>query len=232
MKKIGVIFAVLLIFSISCKKTVESEKRLWDVSLREANELKFEYPAFSNVINDQIKTAELVMNQVQGINDEKLKIQRMSEANNQLNTGFIRNLKEIKSIKYSIRTKTTEIRSLKLDFNDISASNQTISMTERLVFDSDIKLKSIVNNRNDADALSSLVLADLKSGVSNLEKIISRAKEKENLEKKKTEQLAADKAAADKKKTEAAQPIKCQYCGTLNLATATICKSCGASLKK
>ena len=67
---------------------------------------------------------------------------------------------------------------------------------------------------------------------SNLDRIISRVRDRENLEKKKTDQLTADKAAADKKKNEAAQPVKCGYCGTLNVATATVCKSCGASLKK
>ena len=56
-------------------------------------------------------------------------------------------------------------------------------------------------------------------------------KERENLEKKKTDQLAADKAAADKKKADEAKPIKCTYCGTLNLPTAVKCKSCGAPLK-
>ncbi len=232
MKNTALLLVLALLFAAGCKKTVESEKRLWDASLREANELKYEYPTFTNVISEQIKAAETSMNQLQSISDEKLKIQKMSEANALLNSGFFRNLKEIKSLKHSIRTKTTDVRGLKLDLNELTSANQTISNSERSVFDAELKLKSIVNTRSDADALSNLVLSDLKAAVSNLDRIIAKVKEREDIAKKKTEQIAADKAATEKKKTEAAQPIKCSYCGTLNLATAINCKSCGASLKK
>ena len=112
------------------------------------------------------------------------------------------------------------------------STNQAISDAERIVFDSDMKLRNPVNTRSDADALSGLVVSDLRIAVSNLDRIISKVKERENLAKKKTDQIAADKAAAEKKKTEAAQPIKCTYCGQLNLATAIKCKSCGAALSK
>ncbi len=232
MKKISLLLVASLVLFASCKKTVESEKKSWDLNMREANELKYEYPSFSNVLNEQIKNAETAMNEAVSISDEKMKIQKMSDANALLNSAFVRNLKEIKTLKYSVRTKTTEARGLKLDYNEMMSSNQLISDAERIVYDSEMKLKNPVNSKIDADALSGLVLSDLKTAVSNLDRIISRVRDRENLEKKKTDQLTADKAAADKKKNEAAQPVKCGYCGTLNVATATVCKSCGASLKK
>ena len=101
-------------------------------------------------------------------------------------------------------------------------------LTEFLNVISDMKLKNMISSRNDADALSGLVISDLRTVVSNLDRIISRVKERENLEKKKSDQIAADK----KQKSDAAQPVKCTYCGTLNLSTAVICKSCSAQLKK
>lgn len=232
MKKIALFLVLSLIVIASCKKSVESEKRSWDVNLREANELKYEYPTFSNVINDQIKIAEAAMNEAQTITDEKMKIQKMADANALLNATFVRNLKEIKTLKYSVRTKSTEARGLKLEYNEMMSSNQAIADGERAVYDSDIKLKNTVGSRSDADALSGLVLADLKTAVANLDRVIAKVKERENLEKKKTEQVAADKAAVEKQKTEAEQPIKCSYCGVLNLASAVNCKSCGAPLKK
>ncbi len=232
MKKIALFLVLSIVFLASCKKTVESEKRSWDVNLREANELKYEYPSFTNAINDQIKIAETAMNESAAIGDEKLKIQKMADANALLNATFIRNLKEIKTLKYSVRTKSTEARGLKLEYNEMMSANQAIADGERAVFDSDMKLKNPVNSRTDADALSGLVLSDLRTAVSNLDRVITKVKERENLEKKKTEQIAADKAAAEKQKTDAAQPIKCSYCGELNLATAVNCKACGAPLKK
>jgi len=231
MKKIALFIVLSLVFLASCKKTVESEKKSWDINLREANELKYEYPSFTNVINDQIKIAETAMNEALAIVDEKMKIEKMADANNLLNAAFIRNLKEIKSLKYSVRTKSTETRGLKLEYNEIMSSNQAIADGERAVYDSDIKLKNVINGRSDADALTGLVLADLKNAVSNLDRIITKVKDRENLEKKKIDQIAADKAAAEKQKTDAAQPIKCAYCGELNMAAALKCKACGAPLK-
>ena len=58
--------------------------------MREANELKYEYPSFSNVLNEQIKNAETAMNEAVSISDEKMKIQKMSDANALLNSAFVR----------------------------------------------------------------------------------------------------------------------------------------------
>jgi transcriptional regulator with GAF, ATPase, and Fis domain len=233
MKKTALILIVCLTIFASCKKTVESEKKSWDVNISVANQLIHEFPSFANAIREQIRAAETVMNQSQSISDEKMKIQKMADANVLLNSGFVGNLKEIKSLKQTVRTKTVEARGLKFEgYSEMMSSNQAISSAEKSVSEADIKLRGIVNTKADADALSSIVLTDLKGAVAGLDSVISRVKERENLEKKKTDQIAADKAAADKKKAEEAKPIKCPYCGTLNVATAAKCKSCGAPLKK
>jgi len=228
MKKIALFLLVSLVFFASCKKTVESEKKSWDINLREANELKIEYPSFANVINDQVKIADTAMNEALALIDEKIKIQKMTDANGLLNVTFIRNLKEIKTLKYSVRTKSTELRSLKLDISEMMTSNRVIAEAERSANDANSKLQVTVNSRADADSVTGFVLSDLKSNVSLMDRMISNAKEKENLEKKKVEQAAA----IEKQKTEAAQPIKCTYCGVLNVPTAVNCKGCGAPLKK
>jgi len=232
MKKTTIFLILSILLFTSCKKTAESEKKSWDLNLREANELKYEYPSFTNVINDQIKIAETSMNEALVMTDEKLKISKMSDSNYLLNTGFLRNLKEIKSLKYSIRTKSTEARDLKPDYNEMYSRNQAISDCERAVYDSDVKLRNVITSRTDADSLSGLVLSDLRNAVSNLDIIINRVKERERLEKEKADKLAANKAAEIKKAADAAQPVKCSYCGELNLTTAIKCKACGAPLAK
>jgi len=231
MKNALIIMLSFILFT-ACKKTVESEKRLWDLNLKETNELKFEYPSFSDVINDQIKIAQNSMNDAFAVSDEKLKIRKMSDSISLLNTTCVRNLKEIKRLKYYIRSKSTEARGLQPGYTEMMSINRLILDSERTVFDSDLKLKNPVNGRTEADSLSGLVLLDMKTAQLNLDRIISSFKEKGNPEKNKTDQLASDKALSEKKKNETALSVKCKYCGTLNIAAVINCKSCGAPLKK
>ena len=232
MNKTALILVVGILLFVSCKKTVESEKKSWDLNLRETNELKYEYPSFGNVINDQVKIAETSMNEALAMTDEKLKIQKMADSNSLLNTGFVRNLKEIKSLKYSIRSRITEARGLRLEYNEMMSCNQAISDNERAVYDADMRLRNIVSSRSDADSLTGLVLSNLNSSVSNLDRIIRQVRDREKLEKDKNDKLAADKADAIKKNTDASQPVKCSYCGELNPAGSIKCKSCGAPITK
>ena len=164
------------------------------------------------------------MNEAATITDEKAKIQKMSDANSQILTTFIRNLEEIKSLKTKIRNKATEVRGLKTVYNEMMMANQAISDSERVLYDSDMKLKSIISTRMDADAVTGLVLSDMKTADSNLERVITMVKDREKAEQ---EKIAADKTA--KEKAEAT--ITCKYCGTVNPAASVKCKACGASLK-
>jgi len=81
MKKFTAIMIAFLLLAVSCKKTVESEQKAWEINLRIANQLAYEYPNFDNVIKEQVKFAESVMNESNSISDEKAKIQKMADAN-------------------------------------------------------------------------------------------------------------------------------------------------------
>ena len=232
MKKTMFILIALLLLSVSCKKTVESEKKSWDVNLRTLNQLIYEYPSFTNVIKEQIKAAEVIMNEAISITDEQTKIKRMADANSTLRCQFVRNLEDIKSLKQTIRSKTGELRGLKLAFNEMMTANQAMSDGEKIIFDSDIKLRNIVNTKNDADALSNLVLSDLKLAESNITRIITTVKDREALAQKQIQADESAKKAVEQKKVEDAKPVKCGYCGELNPAGSTKCKSCGAPLTK
>ena len=231
MKK-SLLFILILVFAAtSCKKTVESEQKAWESNLRRANQLTFEFPNFTNLIKEQIDLAQKIMNDASSITDEKLKIEKMAEANVQVMKGFVRNLEDIKSIKTGIRKKSTDARGLKAQYNEMTMINQAIFDGERVILESDSKIKTIVNSRPEADSLTGLVLTDMKNAESNLDRAIAVVKDRVAAEKAKIEetqkQLVADKAA--KEKSEA--PIICKYCGTSNLPTAVTCKGCGASLK-
>ncbi len=232
MKKFTAIMVAFLFLAVSCKKTVESEQKAWEVNLRIANQLAYEYPNFDAAIKEQIKTAEGVWAETAALSDEKAKIQKMADANAQLRAPFIRSLDEIKSLRQTIRTKSTDLRGMKLEYNELMGANQAISNGERAIFDAEIKIKSPVNSKSDADALTTLVVSDLKLAESNIERIISTVKNREAEQKKVAQKTEEVKKAAEEKKTVEAQPIKCGYCGTLNPAGSTTCKSCGAALGK
>lgn len=232
MKKFTVIMIAFMLLAVSCKKTVESEQKSWEINLRIANQLSYEYPNFDGVIKEQIKAAEAVMNEANVISDEKAKIQKMADANALLRSPFMRNLDDIKSLRQTIRTKSTDVRGMKLEYNELMGANQAISNGERAIFDAEMKIKAPVNSKNDADALTNLVVSDLKLAESNIERIITTVRDREAAQKKQTQVAEETKKAVEQKKVEDAQPIKCGYCGTLNPAGSTKCKGCGAALGK
>lgn len=231
MKKSLLLIVIMAFAVMSCKKTVESEQKAWESNLRRASQITFEFPQFANLIKEQIDAAQQIMNDASAIADEKAKIEKMAEANVQVMKGFVRNLEDIKSTKTSIRKKATDARGLKAQYNEMTMINQAIFDGEKVILESDSKIKTVVNTRTEADSLTGLVLTDMKNAESNLDRAIAVVKDRESAEKAKIEetqkQLVADKTA--KEKAEA--PIICKYCGTSNLPTAVTCKGCGASLK-
>jgi hypothetical protein len=99
-----------MVFSLACKKTVDSEKKAWEYNLKKMTELSYEYPTFKNVIMDQQKAAEALMNDSASISDEKAKIEKMASANSMLRSTFLRNLEKITDLKDSISRKAVQVR--------------------------------------------------------------------------------------------------------------------------
>lgn len=232
MKRTALVLSVILMFAVSCKKTVDSEKKSWEYNLKKITKLSYEYPSFKTILAGQQSKAEAVMKESESISDEKAKIKKMSEANSLLKVAFIRNLEKITSTKESITSKSVKVRGMSMPYEKRRGADQAVFAGERAITDADIKLKNSVTNTGEADALSSLVLTTLRSAESNLTSIISEVEALKAAEKKKEQQVQAAKAKVEKEKAEAAKPIKCEYCGTINPANSTTCKSCGAPLKK
>ncbi len=232
MKKTALFLTILLAFTVSCKKTVDSELKSWDANLKNLKQLTYEYPSFKSVIEQQMKAAESTMTHAKAMTDEKQKIEKMSEANSQLRQGFIRNLKNIKNLKETLRSKAIEVKGLDIPFSEKMAANRAVSYSDRMKNEGDTNLKSIVTSTSDAEALSSLVLSDLKSAESGLDKVVRAYKSKKDAEKKKADEKKIVNEKEMKQKTEAAKPIKCPYCGTENPAGSANCKSCGAPFDK
>jgi len=232
MRKISVLLVMVLALTLSCKKTVESEKKAFESNKKRVEALTFEYPSFKNVLADKIKAAEESMKSAETVTDEEAKIKKMSEVNGALMSGCVRNLEQITDLKKSLKSTIIEVKGLKLDYNERMGANRAADDADETIMKSDEKLKAEVNTLSEAESLSGIILRDLKSAKDNRDGIVAKVKERERKieEEKKTAEVSKQKE--DVKKVEAEKPVKCGYCGTLNPPANTKCKSCGAPLTK
>lgn len=231
MKRTLFLLLIIAITVSSCKKTVESEQKSWESNLRRANQLAVEFPNFAILIKEQIDIAQKIMNDSSAITDEKAKIDKMAEANVQIMKGFVRNLEDIKDKKASINKKFSDSRLLSPNFYEGRMIINAISGGEAAINNADSRIRTVVTSRTEADALTGLILSDLKNAESNLESSIKVVKDRVAAEKAKVEETQKQQLADKAAKEQAEAPVICKYCGTSNLATALTCKGCGASLK-
>jgi ribosomal protein L40E len=232
MKMKVLLVALVLVCAVSCGKTVDSEKSSWASNLKNLSALSFEYPAFADVIKAQIALAEPVMQEAGSIADEEAKIKKMSEANLLLRPDFVRHLGEVKGLKETVRKKIIDARALKADESELRAVNQAVYDAERAMREADGKLRGTVSSRLDADTLSGIVLADLKTVDGNLDHVIRMVGSRLDSEKKLAEDKAKQARDAEQKKVDATKPVECAYCGAMNPPDAVTCKGCGAGLEK
>ncbi len=242
MKRTVVFLCALCMVSVSCKQTVESQKKAWDRNLKSIEALAAEYPSYKTVLDAQKKSAEVIMKDSEKITEEKAKIAKMGQANDALKVQFIRNLSGITDAKRSIRKKTVDVRGLDITLAERLSVNRAISDADLTMEKTEAKLRDVPVSVTVAEAVTALVLRDLNDSRKILDGFISRAKEKARLAKKaeSDKKNAAEKNASIEKGsaggTTATQPavktVKCQYCGTVNPIDLTNCRSCGAPLKK
>ena len=232
MRKTALLFSALMLFSLACKKTVDSEKKAWEYNLKRMTKLSYEYPSFKGVIGEQQKAAEAVMNEAASISDEKAKIEKMAGANSMMRVTFLRNLDRITDLKDSINRKAIQVRGMSMSWDKRSGADQAVYSGERAVSEADVKLKSPVTTVQEAEALSSIALRTLERADSGLQSIIRDVEAQKKTEQAKEKQLQEEKAKVEQTRIESTQPVKCSYCGTLNEPTAVNCKNCGAPLPK
>lgn len=228
MKKTFLFLIGLAIIFSGCKKTADSEKKAYESNLKSINSLAYEYPSFGNAVKEQITLAEPIARAAEAMADDESKMKKYGEANSLLRPAFVRNLDEIKNTMSAIKTKLTAARELKTGSQEFEKAKYASRDAEDALYRAERDLKSPILNRAAADGITGIVLGKLTDSLKPLEKIITDASGKADDKK-----AALDKQKAGQTKAvEKAKDIKCPYCGTLNVATAQKCKSCGAALKK
>jgi DNA repair exonuclease SbcCD ATPase subunit len=228
MKKTFLFLIGLAIIISGCKKTAESEKKAYESNLKSINSLSYEFPSFGNAVREQVALAEPVAKAAEAMADDESKMKKYAEANSFLRPVFVRNLDEIKSTMSAIKTKLTAVRDLKTGSQELDKVKYAARDAEDALNRAERDLRSPVLNRAAADGITGIVLRKLTDSLKPLETLLADA----------TKKIDDKKAAIDKQKAsltkavEKAKDIKCSYCGTLNIATAKVCKSCGSPLKK
>jgi len=167
------------------------------------------------------------MDEAKKIPDERARVSRTADANAALRCFFIRNLEEIGPLMESIKTKSTELRGMKLAAEEITGANHTLSAGEKTLSATERKIKKSIAGRMEADNLTDETLSDLRLAESDISKIILTVKNRQKAG------ITSDAKKTSEIKTESeAQVQKCSYCGTLNSAGLFTCKGCGAPLVK
>ncbi len=236
MKKIIILLTVLSFGLYTCGPSVEGESKAWTKNTEKLEKLAQQYPAFATDIEKQIAEAEKIYEQSKSAADEDKQAAKMREANDILNSGCVGNLKNTDDLIKSIQDKSEELRKVRrgLPETDIRYADIVIKDAESSVN----RMKEFLSETSKE--YSGNACDDMKSHYQNLEIRFDDLKTAVTNLKRKKEDLEAEKETDDEKTVEKTEvkssekevaKVECEYCGTMNLASATECKSCGAPIK-
>ena len=230
MRKLTILFTLVLFVAYSCGPSIEGESKSWKSNVKKLEKLKTDYPAYADMITKKIEEAEAVFEAAADISEEDAKAEKMREANNLLNEGCIGSLKNMTSKIKDVKDKKKELKKLL-----VGKSASDITYAEVVMNDSKDAVKAaekVLNKKAeklDANPCIKIENAfnELSNTYSDLEEAISNFKEKEK-------EIAVDEnSKIEKDKTEKEDKpkmVKCEHCGQMTDATKSKCTHCGAPL--
>jgi len=229
MKKLAILLSFLILVSVGCKKSVESETKRWETNKATLEKLAVEYPAFKSTIDQVIAKASEAMTSAGSISDEAKKIEALAAANELANPTFVRDLQSFSEQVTKLQELSTSALQNASDENDRLAAKQAADNATTAINDAKNMLKNqTVTNESEANTLIAKALSDLDGVKTTLEQIVKTTADK--VKKVEDEKAQIEKKAEDEKKALA--DIKCEYCNTMNKYDATKCTSCGAPIEK
>ena len=217
------IAALLVLFS-ACKKTLEGESSKWTRNQEKINQLKVQYPGFSQALNTTYTEASGLMDQTQNMADGEEKIAQMAKANSLLSSGWISDLERIEGKKSDLRKKVTDINLSSMDAADMIAAEFTVKNADRTLQNIDNSLRNGATDPNSAASLLSTLQSQLTDAGKDMDKIIANMASKE----KKAEEKAQDDKQQAQDEKESVADWKCAYCEKMNPHDARECSGCGA----
>jgi len=227
---------------VACKHTVEGENKTWDSNVKRINELTAIYPGFAPALHEQQKRAEDAMSAAQAISNAEEAAKKMAEANSLAAQGFVSTLGQLDSRTRQLREKLITANGDATPGGD-AAARIAADDAQRILRNIDDALKTGAPTADAASAMLGKMDRDLASANSNIDRVISAARQrKQDAAKAGTGAAAASGAAAAvgaaPGTTGAAAPAaapaewKCAYCDHMNADSRMSCEKCGAPRPK
>lgn len=221
----------MALLGAACAKTAEKEDARWTKAQANADRLAAVYPGFSSALKAQKQKAQTAMTAAKAVSDEKQRIDKMSDANDLLTGGFVRDLGNLDSAEKRLRRKMTDATRQATTETLRMSAKQASKSAERVLKGVRKRLEAGASDPAAAKAVLSKLTSDIREAERNVDRVIKDAKKAVAAAKKATGAAGAGAAGAG----AAAKPTPtkvanwtCEYCGRSNHGDKLSCEGCGA----
>jgi hypothetical protein len=163
--------AALLCALVACKKTQEGETSAWKYNQDKIAELKADYPAFRQVLDEQLSRAQGVWANAEKIGSAEEKIKQMAAANKMLRSGFIYDLGDVTTKRKAIERKIKELANKRMDSAAQQEATRAINRANDMLYQVNRNLGMSVGSEQSAMRVSQ----DAKNTLSNAERGLDSA---------------------------------------------------------
>lgn len=178
-----VLTGLVVIFLASCGSSPKNEINKWETNMTSMIEIKQNYPAFTKVLDNDLRTAKSKWQEPQKM-DGNTQIEKMAEANEIFTSGYIANLGSTQYKIENILKKEEKINDLKL--SQIQRDNANIAIEESNISIQKAKqiLQKVVSTSDEASEVVKQANGELISAISALDKFIKANKPSKKKKKK------------------------------------------------
>ena len=218
---------VMLLLAGGCKKSVEGEQQAWKTNVEQVRGLTATYAGFRPALEARLTKATELHDAADSL-DGDAKIEKLSEANSALMTGWVRDLQGLDEAMKDLRTKRVEAAAQAGDESTRLGAKVAAEDAQRALDRAQKALETGAKDEAGATAVVKSVKSDIETAVKAVESVLKADKSKKDGKAAEVEAKDAKDAAAKAEADAKVAPWKCEYCGTENPHDAATCNSCGA----
>lgn len=230
MKKCIILIGILSVYLMSCSPSVESETKAWEANQLKVKDLTTQYPAFASMLSETLEQAKNKWKESEAISDEKLKAEKMDEANALLESGPVEKLSSAKDMLEDIQDKIRELNQLLPKYPEYNENGMiAIQNAQNYMDEINQALYPSYGNYTSAEAINNINMVAEKVNLSlgGIEVIYDQIMQLENKTTADTSQNSSTNNT-----NNLATDVTCEYCKKSNLSEAKECKYCGAPISK
>jgi hypothetical protein len=218
---------MLLLGSGGCKKSVEGETQAWKTNTEQVRGLTATYPGFKPALEARLVKATEIHDAATTL-DGDAKIEKLSEANSALMSGWVRDLQGLEESMKTLRTKRVEAAAQAGDESTRLGAKVAAEDAQKALDRAQKALETGAKDEASATAVVKSVKSDIETAAKAVESVLKADKSKKDEKAAQDEAKDAKEAAAKAEADAKVAPWTCEYCKTENPHDATSCTSCGA----